>query len=50
VKADTALRLARYFGMSPQFWLGLQTSDLGVKEDRLAKRLEREMRKYESAA
>lgn len=50
MKADTALRLGRYFGMSPQFWLGLQTSDLGVKEDRLAKRLEREMRKYESAA
>ena len=24
VTADTALRLARYFKMSPQFWLGLQ--------------------------
>jgi addiction module HigA family antidote len=25
VSADTALRLARYFGNSPQFWMGLQT-------------------------
>jgi len=24
ISADTALRLGRYFGMSPQFWLGLQ--------------------------
>jgi addiction module HigA family antidote len=51
VKADTALRLARYFGMSPQFWLGLQMDyDLDVEEDRLAKRLEREVRTYASAA
>ena len=36
VTADTALRLARYFGTSPQFWLGLQTDhDLGVAEDAL---------------
>jgi len=26
VTADTALRLARYFGMSPQFWLNLQST------------------------
>ena len=25
VSADTALRLGRYFGMSPQFWLNLQS-------------------------
>ncbi len=51
VKADTALRLGRYFGMSPQFWLGLQMDyDLDVEEDRLTKRLEREVRTYASAA
>ncbi len=34
VTADTALRLARYFGMSPQFWLGLQIDyDLDVTVD-----------------
>ncbi len=41
ITADTALRLARYFGMSPQFWLGLQMDyDLDVEEDRLSARLE----------
>ncbi len=40
VTADTALRLARYYGMSPQFWLGLQMDyDLDVEEDRLSTRL-----------
>jgi len=37
VTADTALRLARYFRMSPQFWLGLQMDyDLDVTADALA--------------
>lgn len=45
VTADTALRLSRYFGVSPQFWLGLQAEyDLDVASDRLGKRLEREVR------
>ena len=36
ITADTALRLARYFGNSPQFWLGLQTDyDLDVPSDKL---------------
>ncbi len=40
VTADTAFRLGRYFGMSPQFWLGLQMDyDLDVEEDRLGERL-----------
>ncbi|HDZ28061.1 MAG TPA: addiction module antidote protein, HigA family, partial [Candidatus Aminicenantes bacterium] len=40
ITADTALRLARYFKMSPQFWLGLQIDfDLDVAEDKLADRL-----------
>ena len=45
ITADTALRLARFFGNSPQFWLGLQTQyDLDIAEDQLGKRLEREVR------
>src|SRR5512146_1139275 len=45
VTADTALRLARYFGTSPQFWLGLQNDyDLDVAEDALGSRLDREIR------
>jgi addiction module HigA family antidote len=43
--ADTALRLARYFGTSAQFWLGLQAEyDLDVATDRLGSRLEREIK------
>ena len=46
VTADTALRLARYFGNSPQFWLGLQMDyDLDVETDRLSHRIEREVKK-----
>jgi addiction module HigA family antidote len=37
VTADTALRLGRYFGTSPQYWLNLQTRyDLDLAEDRVA--------------
>lgn len=44
VTADTALRLARYFKMSPQFWLGLQMDyDLDVAEDEIGERLDREV-------
>ena len=51
VTADTALRLARYFDMSPQFWLGLQMDyDLDVTADTMGSRLEREVRPYAHAA
>ena len=41
ITADTALRLARYFGNSPQFWLGLQRDyDLDVAAETLGERLE----------
>ena len=50
VTIDTALRLARFFGNSPQFWLRLQNQyDLDVTEDHLGKRLEREVRPLEMA-
>ena len=40
ISADTALRLARYFGSSPQFWLNLQARyDLEVEQERLGSRL-----------
>jgi antitoxin HigA-1 len=44
VTADTALRLARYFNMSPRFWLGLQMDyDLDVANDELGERLNEEV-------
>ena len=47
ITADTALRLARYFDMSPQFWLGLQMDhDLDVETDKLGDRLEKEVGRY----
>ena len=50
ITADTALRLSRFFGNSPQFWMGLQTQyDLDVAEDQLGKRLDREVRPYAMA-
>jgi len=40
ITADTALRLGRFFSMSPQFWLNLQTRyDLEITEDLLEDRL-----------
>jgi len=45
ITADTALRLARYFGTSPQYWMGLQNDyDLDVAADALGDRLEVEVR------
>lgn len=50
VTADTALRLARFFDMSPQFWLGLQMDyDLDVAADSLADRLKNEITIYTAA-
>ena len=47
ITADTALRLARYFGTSPQFWLGLQTDyDLDLAQDRLGDRLLQDVKVY----
>jgi addiction module HigA family antidote len=44
ITADTALRLARYFGLSERFWLNLQARyDLEVEKDRLGPTLEDEV-------
>lgn len=44
ITADTALRLARFFGTSPEFWLGLQKDfELDVAADELGGRLELEV-------
>ncbi len=44
VTADTALRLGRFFGTTPRFWLGLQADyDLDVAEDELGGRIRREV-------
>ncbi|GAA1173471.1 Antitoxin HigA-1 [Corynebacterium glaucum] len=41
ITADTALRLAKFFGLSPQFWLGLQTQyDLDVAKDKILAEIE----------
>ncbi|EIM62987.1 HigA family addiction module antitoxin [Desulfobacter postgatei] len=51
ISADTALRLGRFFGIAPQFWLNLQTRfDLEVTEDLLADRLEKEVQVFSSNA
>src|SRR5437879_7431068 len=45
ITANTALRLARYFGTSERFWLNLQARyDLEVEKDRLGNRLRREVK------
>jgi len=50
ITADTALRLARHFGTTDRFWLNLQAHyDLEVEKERLAGRLEREVRVREEA-
>jgi len=44
VSADTALRLARYFGTSERFWLNLQVQyNLDVEYDRIGDRIQREI-------
>ncbi|CAG0977826.1 putative HTH-type transcriptional regulator YbaQ [Rhodocyclaceae bacterium] len=51
VSPDTALRLARYFGTTAQFWLNLQSSfDLKQAESELRQTIEREVRPLHQAA
>lgn len=47
ITADTALRLARFFGTSAKFWLGLQSDfDLDTASDRLGHRIQKEVCVY----
>ena len=48
VTANTALRLAKYFRMSPQFWLGLQMDyELDLQQDELADKLDKEVKIFQ---
>ncbi|MBN2426631.1 MAG: HigA family addiction module antidote protein [Calditrichaceae bacterium] len=50
ISADTALRLGRYFGISPQFWINLQSHyDLEIQIDKLGRKLESEVKIYSHA-
>ncbi|MGH8726642.1 MAG: HigA family addiction module antitoxin [Burkholderiales bacterium] len=46
VTAELAMRLGRYFGQSPRYWLNLQTRyDMDKAEDELAEKVSREVRR-----
>lgn len=50
LSADTALRLARYFGSTPEFWINLQSAyDLSITMDASASRIAREVRPRQAA-
>src|SRR5580692_5767947 len=50
ITADTALRLGRYFRMSPEFWLNLQSHyDLEQQQERLSDRLDKEVKALAAA-
>ena len=47
ITANTALRLGRFFNISPQFWINLQSRfDLEVESDKMAKLLDLEVRTF----
>ncbi len=51
ITADTALRLARFFGTSERFWLNLQTTyELELERDRLKDRLTKEVQTLKHAS
>jgi len=51
ITADTALRLARYFGTGPQFWLNLQRDyEIEVAEDELRAKIDREVLPVQEAS
>jgi len=50
ITADTALRLGRYFGVSPQFWLNLQSRyELEIQTEELSNRLQNEVKVLQHA-
>jgi antitoxin HigA-1 len=49
ITSDTALRLARYFKMTPEFWMNMQMRyELDVAEDERLEKIEREVRPMEA--
>jgi addiction module HigA family antidote len=51
ITADTALRLGKFFNMSPQFWMNLQSRyELELAEDKLEDRLGKEVHTYQACA
>ena len=50
ITTDTALRLAKFFKMSPQFWLGLQMDyDLDIADDQFSEKIQKEVHEYREA-
>lgn len=51
ITPDTALRLAKFFTTTPQFWLGLQMDyDLEIAQDQLTESIERDIQPYRQTA
>ena len=51
ISADTALRLSKYFGTSPRFWLNLQAQhDLDIQEEKIILVLESGIKPFKQAA
>jgi addiction module HigA family antidote len=50
ISADTALRLAKYFDMSVEFWTGIQSEyEIAVAKNKIEARLDREIQPYKAA-
>ena len=50
ITADTALRISRFFGTTPEFWLNLQTAyDLKLASAAVGSRVEKEVRLFASS-
>jgi addiction module HigA family antidote len=50
ITGDTALRLARFFGTTPEFWMNLQARyDLETAADEVGRRVERQVKPWKTA-
>jgi addiction module HigA family antidote len=51
ISSETALRLGRYFGTSPEFWMNLQASyDIRLAKQEMQAQIEKEVQPRETAA
>jgi len=47
ITADTALRLGKYFGIEPEFWLNLQVRyNMKIARNKIGKKIEKEVKVY----